>query len=63
MPTKIRAMLTALVVFLAIALWLGRTQIGLSASPFLYFALCTLICGAIWMFPEVKKENPPHHKD
>ena len=55
MPTKIRAMLTVTVILTAIAVWLGRSQIGLVASPILYFGLTLGICGAIWMFPEAKK--------
>lgn len=54
MPPKIRAMLTLTVVLTATALWLGRSQIGLVASPFLFFGLTAGICGAIWMFPETK---------
>lgn len=55
MPTKIRAILTLAVILLAIALWLGRSHIGLAATPFLYFGLTLGICGAIWMFPEAKR--------
>jgi len=57
MPPKIRAMLTLTVVVTAIALWLARSQIGLAASPLLYFGLTIGICGAIWMFPETKNAD------
>jgi len=55
MPPKIRAVLTLIVIITATALWLGRLQIGLAASPVLYFGLTLGICGAIWMFPEAKQ--------
>ncbi len=56
MPPKIRAILTGTVLVFAAGLWLGRDQIGLDASPILFFGLVALICGAIWLFPEVKRD-------
>ena len=57
MPPKIRALLTATVLVLTAALWWIRDDIGLAASPLLFFGLSAVICGAIWLFPEVKREN------
>ena len=57
MPPNMRALLTCLVVVLAIALWLGRSHIGLAASPVLFFGLALGICAAIWMFPETRKND------
>jgi len=57
MPTNMRALLTCLVMVLAVVLWLGRSQIGLAASPVLFFGLALGICAAIWMFPETRKSD------
>ena len=57
MPPKIRAILTVLVIVLAIVLWQLRDAIQLGASSILYFGVVLLICGSIWLFPEVKKND------
>jgi len=57
MPPKMRAVLTLVVILIAIALWFGREQIGLASSPVLFFGLAAAICGAIWMFPETRKKD------
>ena len=57
MPPRIRALLTATAVLIAVGAWFGRTYIGLVASPVHFFGLALMICGAIWLFPEVKKDT------
>ena len=57
MPPKMRAVLNAMVVAIAICLWLVRDTIGLAASPWLFFGLVAFISFSIWLFPEVKKED------
>ncbi len=57
MPPNMRALLTCLVILIAIGLWFGRSRIGLAASPVLFFGLTLGKCGAIWMFPETRKNE------
>ena len=55
MPPHIRAILTAVVIAVAVVVWIFRDAITLDSSPFLFFAVTAAMVGALWMFPEVKK--------
>ena len=57
MPPKIRAMLTLAVILFTTLIWYIRDSIMLTASPYLVFGLTAFMCAAVWMFPEVKKEE------
>lgn len=57
MPPKMRAVLNAVVVAIALGVWLIRDQIGMAASPWLFFGLLAFITFSIWLFPEVKKDE------
>lgn len=57
MPPKIRALLTLAVILFSTLIWYIRDSIMLTASPYLVFGLTAFMCLAVWMFPEVKKEE------
>jgi hypothetical protein len=57
MPKPIRALLCALVVLLAIGVFAFRDALGMNAHPALFFALCAGMIGAVWLFPEFKREG------
>lgn len=57
MPPKMRALLNLVVLLIGFMLWIFRGQIGLAASPWLFFGLVLFISGSIWLFPEVKKKS------
>ena len=57
MPPKIRAVLTATVIVIGIVLWCVRERIALDVSAGLLFGLTAFMCVAVWMFPEVKKQD------
>ncbi len=57
MPPKIRAILSLVVITAGALLWLFRGSISLDASPVLFFGLCAALVGALWMFPEMKKDE------
>ena len=55
MPPHIRAILTVVVIAVAIVVWIFRDALTLESSPLLFFAVVAGMVGALWMFPEVKK--------
>ena len=57
MPPKIRAILTATVIVVGILLWFVRERISLEVSAGLLFGLTAFMCVAVWLFPEVKKQD------
>jgi hypothetical protein len=57
MSPLIKALLSALVIALAICAWIFRDTIGLDASPILLFGLTIIMTLALWLFPEVKKDS------
>ena len=57
MPAKIRAILTIIVLLTSGLVWLYRDAVSLNASPFLMFGLTIFMAGAVWLFPEFKKES------
>ena len=57
MPPKIRAILTATVIIIGLVLWYVRERISLDVSAGLLFGLTAAMCVAVWMFPEVKKQD------
>ncbi len=57
MPPKIRAILTATVIIGGFLLWFVRERISLDVSAGLLFGLTAFMCVAVWLFPEVKKQD------
>ncbi|MCE2474667.1 MAG: hypothetical protein J4F47_03670 [Alphaproteobacteria bacterium] len=57
MPPKIRAILTATVIIVGILLCFVRERISLDVSAGLLFGLTAFMCVAVWLFPEVKKQD------
>ncbi|MCY4429264.1 MAG: hypothetical protein OXC11_02575 [Rhodospirillales bacterium] len=57
MPPKIRAILTVTVIVVGILLWFVRERISLDVSAGLLFGLTAFMCVAVWLFPEVKKQD------
>ncbi len=57
MPPKIRAFLTLAVILTSAVLWFMRQEIALDVSPELLFGLTAFMCIAVWLFPEVKKDD------
>lgn len=57
MPPKIRAILTSTVIIVGILLWFVRERISLDVSAGLLFGLTAFMCVAVWLFPEVKKQD------
>lgn len=57
MPPRIRALLTLTVILFTTFIWYIRDTIGFGASPSLLFGLVAFMCGAIWLFPEVKEKD------
>ena len=63
MPPKIRAFLTVTVIVVGTLLWSVRHQINLDAPSVLIFGLVASMGVAVWLFPEVKKDEGKHrHK-
>ena len=58
MPPRIKAMLTGLIVLVAVLAWVFRDAIRMEASPLLVFGLTAFMVVALWLFPEVKKDKP-----
>ncbi len=57
MPPMIRALLTMAVIAASTAIWFMRQRIFLDVSAELLFGLAAFMCVAIWLFPEVKKDD------
>jgi hypothetical protein len=54
MPTRIRAILSAIVVVVAIVLFFVEHQAGAGMLKWLALILGALMVGAVWLFPEGK---------
>ena len=57
MPPHIKACLNTVIIALAVLAWIFRDTIGLEASPVLLFGLAAVMTAALWLFPEVKKDQ------
>ncbi|MEM7190495.1 MAG: hypothetical protein AAF439_12860 [Pseudomonadota bacterium] len=56
MPPRIKAILTCVVIAIAVVGWTFRDTIALTANPILLGALACVMIFAIWLFPEVKRD-------
>ncbi len=57
MPPMIRALLTMAVIAASVVFWFMRQRIMLDVSAELLFGLAAFMCVAVWLFPEVKKDD------
>ena len=57
MPPIIRAFLTLMVITASAVLWYFRERISLDVSFEMLLGLTAFMCVAVWLFPEVKKDD------